>query len=256
MHKKIRHALISGGTGGIGTSIVETFLSNEITVTCLGRCEKSFENLKRAVGSCDRLSFRTCDVTLRTEVNGVLKELSKDLGVIDALICCAGGVKTKPFHKLTDSDWHAVMNLNLHGTFNCIAEVINGMRSQKFGRVVNVASTAGLKGYAYVSGYCAAKHAVVGLTRALAEETATLGVTVNAVCPGYTDTSIIRTGVENISKKTGRSQKEALEHFTSVNPQKRLITPKEVSSAVAWLCSENSDAITGQCISVSAGEVM
>ena len=186
----------------------------------------------------------------------MLKELSKDLGVIDALICCAGGVKTKPFHKLTDSDWHAVMNLNLHGTFNCIAEVINGMRSQKFGRVVNVASTAGLKGYAYVSGYCAAKHAVVGLTRALAEETATLGVTVNAVCPGYTDTSIIRTGVENISKKTGRSQKEALEHFTSVNPQKRLITPKEVSSAVAWLCSENSDAITGQCISVSAGEVM
>jgi len=130
------------------------------------------------------------------------------------------------------------------------------MREKKFGRIINIASTAAQRGYAYVSAYCAAKHGVLGLSRALALETARQGITVNAVCPGFTDTEIIRSSVASIQDKTGRSEAEALAEFTSVNPQARLVLPEEVANAVLWLCAEESSSITGQAISVSGGEVM
>ena len=161
-----------------------------------------------------------------------------------------------PFHKLSVEDWRAVMSLNLDAVFHCSQQVLGDMRERRWGRIVNVASTAAQRGYAYVSAYCAAKHGVLGLTRALALETATHGITVNAVCPGYTDTDIIRAGIDNIVARTGRTEAEALRQFTDTNPQGRLIQPAEVAATVLWLCAEDSRSITGQAISVSGGEVM
>jgi NAD(P)-dependent dehydrogenase (short-subunit alcohol dehydrogenase family) len=148
------------------------------------------------------------------------------------------------------------MSVNLEGTLHCMQAALPGMLEAGWGRIVNVASVAGLKGYRYVVAYCASKHAVLGLTRAVALEFAGKGITVNAVCPGYTDTEMTRQAVNNIAAKTGRSREEALAELTVQNPQKRLITPDEVANAVVWLCLPGSDAVTGQAIAVAGGEIM
>jgi NAD(P)-dependent dehydrogenase (short-subunit alcohol dehydrogenase family) len=144
--------------------------------------------------------------------------------------------------------------VNLTGVYNCTRVAINAMTELGAGRIVNIASTAALKGYAYVSAYCAAKHGVVGLTRALALEYATKGITVNAVCPGYTNTEIVEQAIEKIVAATGRSRDEALAELIKVNPQQRLIEPEEVAATVMWICRQES--ITGQSIAVAGGEVM
>jgi NAD(P)-dependent dehydrogenase (short-subunit alcohol dehydrogenase family) len=149
-----------------------------------------------------------------------------------------------------------MMAVNLDGTFHCTQAALPGMLAAGWGRIINIASTAGLVGYGYVTAYCAAKHGVIGLTRALALEVATKGVTVNAVCPGYTNTDIVKETITNIAAKTGRTSEQAQAELTSRNPQKRLIRPEEVANAVAWLCLPGSEAITGQAIAVAGGEVM
>jgi NAD(P)-dependent dehydrogenase (short-subunit alcohol dehydrogenase family) len=177
-------------------------------------------------------------------------------GEIAILVNNAGQAASAPFLK-TDSDlWRRMMAINLDGTFHCTQAALPGMLAGGWGRIVNIASTAGLIGYGYVTAYCAAKHGVVGLTRALALEVATKGVTVNAVCPGYTDTDIVKETVANIAAKTGRTAEQAQAELTSRNPQKRLVRPEEVANAVAWLCLPGSEAITGQAIAVAGGEVM
>ena len=152
--------------------------------------------------------------------------------------------------------WQRVIGVDLTGAFLCTRQVLRDMVNAGQGRVVNVASTAGLTGYPYVAAYCAAKHGVIGLTRALAREVARTGVTVNAVCPGYTDTEIVATTLTNIVAKTGRSREQALADIVAHNPQGRLITPEEVADAVAWLCLPSSASITGQSILVAGGELM
>jgi 3-hydroxybutyrate dehydrogenase len=149
-----------------------------------------------------------------------------------------------------------MLDINLTGSFHCIRAVLPAMRAGGFGRIVNIASTAGQIGYPYVTAYCAAKHGVIGLTRALAAEVATESITVNAVCPGYTDTEIVKQTVTNIQSKTGRSEADALAALVARNPQRRLVQPIEVANAVAWLCLPGSDSVTGQSIMVAGGEVM
>ena len=144
--------------------------------------------------------------------------------------------------------------VHLDGTFYCTQAALPGMLEARWGRIVNIASTAGLVGYAYVSAYCAAKHAVIGLTRSLALEVASKGVTVNAVCPGYTETDMVKESIDKIVAKTGRTRDQALAELLARNPQKRLIQPEEVANAVAWLCLPGSEAVTGQTIAVSGGE--
>lgn len=250
------HAVVTGGGSGIGLAIASALLDQGVRVSLMGRSLDKLEAATNGLNKPDQLCAISCDVTNSDAVEASFTKAIRKFGAIDILINCAGAAPTKAFHKLSTEEWNQVIAVNLNGVFNCTSEVINSMREHKSGRIINIASTASLKGYAYVSAYCAAKHGVLGMTRALALETAKHGITVNAICPGYTDTDIIRDAVKNIVATTDRTEEQALTEFTKTNPQGRLIDPDEIASTVIWLCSENSRSITGQAISVSGGEVM
>jgi NAD(P)-dependent dehydrogenase (short-subunit alcohol dehydrogenase family) len=178
------------------------------------------------------------------------------MGRVDILVNNAGQAGSAPFGKTDHELWRRMMSVNLDGTYYCMQAVLPGMREAGWGRIVNIASTAGLVGYRYVSAYCAAKHAVVGLTRSVALEVATSGITVNAVCPGYTETDMASDAIAKIAERTKRTREEARSELEAHNPQHRLVRPEEVANAVAWLCLPGSEAITGQTIAVAGGEVM
>jgi NAD(P)-dependent dehydrogenase (short-subunit alcohol dehydrogenase family) len=248
-----KHAVITGGGTGIGAAIAAALAADGARVTVMGR---RLEPLETTAATLKDARSIPCDVTDADNVRVAFQQVQAELGPIEILVNNAGAADSIPFHKMDIQLWRRMMAVNLDGVFNCTRAVYDEMRTRGWGRIVNVASTAAVKGYAYVSAYCAAKHGVLGLTRSLALEAARTGVTVNAVCPGYTDTDIVRDAVINIAKKSGRSEDEALAVLTSDNPQGRLIQPSEVADAVVWLCRPESASITGQSIVVAGGEVM
>ncbi|UCD81119.1 MAG: SDR family oxidoreductase [Desulfobacterales bacterium] len=248
-----KHAVITGGGTGIGAAVATALAAEGARITLMGR---RLEPLETTAATLAEARSVRCDVTEIDNVASAFEQARSGFGPVDILINNAGAAATAPFHKLDVQLWRRMMAVNLDGVFNCTRAVFNEMRARDWGRIVNVASTAALKGYAYVSAYCAAKHGVLGLTRALAHEAAKSGITVNAVCPGYTDTDIFQDAVKNIVKKTGRSAEEAMAELTRNSPLGRLIQPAEVADAVVWLCRPESAAITGQAVVVAGGEVM
>ena len=246
-----RHALITGAGTGIGAAIAKQLHSEGHKVTLIGRRLEPLAALAETLASACRAI--TGDVTDRESVEKAFALATDSFGPVEILINCAGVAPTAPFHRMEFADWQKTLDVNLNGVFHCTQVALGDMKSASWGRIVTIASTASLRGFAYVSGYCASKHAALGLTRALALETAQLGITVNAVCPSYVDTDIVREAIQEIMTKTGRSEADALQHFTQSSPQGRLVEASEVAASVSWLCSENAASITGQAIAIDGG---
>jgi 3-hydroxybutyrate dehydrogenase len=244
------HAVITGGGSGIGAAIATALAKEGVQVTLMGRTLKRLQALQLPESHCV-----ACDVSDPASVQSAF-DTAAEFGGIDILVNNAGIVESEPVMRTSLDHWQRLLDVNLTGTFLCTKQVLPGMVERGFGRIVNVASTASLKGYAYVSAYCAAKHGVLGFTRAVALEMAKKGVTVNAVCPGYTETDIVERAVDQIARKTGRSADQARAELAAGNPQGRLVQPDEVAQAVVWLCRRESAAINGQAIAVAGGEVM
>jgi len=249
---KGRHALVTGGSRGIGRSVAAALVAAGATVTILGRDQAA---LDRAVGEGAAHAAVVGDVTDGAAVAAVIARAASRNGAIDLLVANAGQAVSAPIAKSDEALFARMIDVNLMGVVHASRAVLGTMTERGFGRIVAVASTAGLKGYPYVTAYCAAKHAVVGFVRALAAETASTGITVNAVCPGYTDTDLVAESLDRIIAKTGRSRDEALAELVKHNPQKRLIAPDEVADTVLWLCGESARSVTGQAIAVAGGEV-
>ena len=253
-----RHAVVTGGGHGIGGAVAEALAALGASLSLLGR---NFARLEaHAADLCDRygvdVATFACDVADEEAVERAFAASRERFGSAYVLVNNAGQAESAAFGDTTRRVWERMLAANLTGTYLCTRQALPAMLDAKAGRIVNVASTAGLRGYPKTAAYCAAKHGVVGLTRALALETAKQGVTVNAVCPGYTDTEMAQRAVDGLAQALGRTHDEARAMITRVNPLGRLIRPEEVASTVAWLCSPDAAAITGQAIAVAGGEVM
>lgn len=243
-----RHALVTGAGRGIGAATARALAAEGARLTLLGRSREPLERLAAELGAAVVQADVTDDASLARAF--------ADAGPIDILVNNAGTAVTAPFGKTDRALWDSMLAVNLTSVFACCRLALPGMVERGWGRIVTVASTAGLRGYAYCAAYAAAKHGVIGLTRTLALETARSGVTVNAVCPGFTETDMTEASLDRIRAKTGRSREEALAELTKTNPQGRLVQPEEVADAVAWLCRPASASVTGQAVAVAGGEVM
>lgn len=253
-----RHAFVTGAGSGIGKAIALALAADGHAVSLAGRRAAPLEAVRdeiRAAGGV-ALVQDGFDVSDAAAVERGIAAAIAEAGEIAVLVNCAGEAPSAPFEKTDPALWQHVLSVNLTGVYLVTQAALASVRRAGNGRIVNVASTAGLTGYAYVSAYCASKHGVVGLTRALALELARTDVTVNAVCPGFTDTPLIDGALDTISRKTGRSRDEARASLARTNPQGRLVTAGEVAHTVSWLASEGASAITGQAIAVAGGEIL
>jgi NAD(P)-dependent dehydrogenase (short-subunit alcohol dehydrogenase family) len=247
------HSVVTGGGTGIGAAIARALAAEGARITLVGRRREPLQALAGQIGS---VCIAPADVTDRADVDRAFALARQTHGPITILVNNAGTAEAAPFAKVSAESWRRVMTVNLDALLHCTQAALPDLLAAEAGRVVTIASTAGLKGYAYSAPYVAAKHGAVGLTRALALELAKTNVTVNAVCPGFTETAMAAGAIANIRAKTGRSEEDALAELARFNPQNRMVTPQEVAAAVLWLCLPESGSINGQAIAVAGGEVM
>jgi NAD(P)-dependent dehydrogenase (short-subunit alcohol dehydrogenase family) len=248
------HAVVTGGGRGIGRAIAAHLASLGASLTLLGRDRARLYETVQALGGATLCDAQTCDVRDSQSVAQAFEAIARAGHRIGVLVNNAGRAASARLGATDDALWDKLIDVNLGGVYRCTRAALPALLDAPAGRIVNIASTAGLTGYPYVTAYCAAKHGVIGFTRALALELAGTRVTVNAVCPGYTDTDLTRDAVANIVARTGKTESDARAALTSRNPQRRLIRPDEVAQVVGWLCLPQSQSITGQALPVDGGE--
>ena len=248
-----RHAVVTGAARGIGAAIASALIGAGARVTLLGR------DAQRLASLAATLQGETCcvaaDVSDPAEVTRAFVEARERLGPIAILVNNAGQAETAPFGRMSLDVWHRMLAVNLTGTMLCSQAALPDMVDAAYGRIVNIASTAALRGFRYGTAYAASKHGVLGLTRSLALEVADRGITVNAVCPGYVETDMMGHAIDNVMARTGRTREEARAYFASQNPQQRVVQPGEVADAVLWLCGDGAAGINGAAIPISGGDV-
>ena len=249
-----RHALVTGGGSGIGAAVAQLLADAGATVSLAGR---RAEPLRKVAAGLQHASTIVADVSLEADADAMVEQARMANGPIDIVVANAWAAESAPAAKLDFGHWQRMLGVNLTGAFLTVKAALPDILrpDARVPRIVFIASTAGLKGYPYAAAYCAAKHGVVGLARALAAELAPRHVTVNAVCPGFTETPLLAASLAKIVAITGRGQEEAAAELTRLNPQRRFVQPAEVAETVLFLCSSSAQAITGQAISVSGGEV-
>lgn len=244
------HALVTGGATGIGKATALALAEAGVEVTICGR---RAEPLEAVAAMHPRIHAMTADVTDEASVEALYRKAEAARGPIEIVVANAGIASSAPAHKTTLAEWNRIIEVNLTGAFLTVRPALAGMAERRRGRLIFIASVAGLRGSAYVAPYVASKHGVVGLMRALAAELLKTGVTVNAICPGYVETEMLEESIARVMEKTGRSEEQAREGFAAFNPNQRLIKPEEVAAAVLWLASDAAISVTGQPVAISGG---
>jgi NAD(P)-dependent dehydrogenase (short-subunit alcohol dehydrogenase family) len=250
-----KHAVVTGASRGIGAAISAALAGDGVRVTLLGRDQGGLQAVAAGLGGADQAFAVAADVADGASVQHAFHAARGHFGPVHLLINNAGQGASAKFTDTDEALWQRLMSVNLTGTYLCTRQAVTDMLAQGYGRIVNIASIAGLRGGAYISAYATSKHAVIGLTRSLALEYAARNITVNAVCPGFVDTDIVKEAIANIRKKTGRSDSEALATLVATNPQRRLVQPREVADTVMWLCRPGSESVNGQSVVLAGGEV-
>ena len=256
---KKKHALVTGASRGIGATIALQLAHEGFSITLVGRDAAALQSIAEKLPSPNDCYVACADITDPASIKNVVEQATKKLGPLHVLVNNAGQATSSSIDKTDLEAWEKMLSVNLTGTYICIREALPSLResasSDDPSRIINVASTAGLQGYPHVSAYVAAKHGVIGLTRALALELAKQNICVNAVCPGYTETDIALQAVANLMQKTGKTAEQARNILTARNPQSRMIKPNEVANAVLWLSQPGSASVNGQTIAIDGGEL-